>query len=74
MQLGIARVLPQPFLDPGQAGFVLALFDQLGRFLVGHLRRTARDQHCAQAKAYQQTGLVHCVLPTDKVWDKCSGR
>ncbi|MNI70879.1 hypothetical protein D3C73_1267180 [compost metagenome] len=74
MQLGVARVFPQALLDTRQPGFVLPLVDQLGGFLVGHLRRTARGQRGAQAKAHQQTVCVHGALPTDKVWDKCIGR
>lgn len=74
MQFGIPRVLAQAFLDPRQTRFVLPLINQFGGFLVGHLRGAARGQPRTQAKAHQQTGSVHCVLPTDKVCDKCKGR
>ncbi|MNP24161.1 hypothetical protein D3C76_1169070 [compost metagenome] len=74
VQLGVARVFPQALLDPGQAGFVLPLLDQLGGFFLGNLCRAARSQPCAETEAHQQTGLVHCALPTDKVWDKCRGK
>jgi len=74
VQFGVARILTQTFLDPGQPRLVLTLFNQVGGFLVGHLRRTARGQPGTQAQAHQQTGTVHCVLPTDKVCDKCKGR
>ncbi|MNM16641.1 hypothetical protein D3C81_268910 [compost metagenome] len=74
VQLGVARVFAQPFLDPGQAGFILTLFDQVRGFFLGDLRRAACGQPCTKAQAHQQTGLVHCALPTDKVWDKCRGK
>ncbi|MNG00775.1 hypothetical protein D3C84_837240 [compost metagenome] len=75
VQFGITRVFPQPFFNTRQAGLVLPLLDQLGRFLVGDLGRTARHQPGTRtAKAHQQTGSIHGVLPIDKVWDKCKGR
>ena len=74
VQLGVARVFPQALLDPGQAGFVLPLLDQLRGFFLGHLRRAAGSQPCTETEAHQQTGFVHCALPTDKVWDKCRGK
>ncbi|MNN33936.1 hypothetical protein D3C81_1477150 [compost metagenome] len=74
VQLGVPWVFAQAFFDSGQPRLVLTLFNQVGGFLVGHLCRTARGQPGTQAQAHQQTGTFHCVLPTDRVCDKCKGR
>ena len=75
VQLGVTRMVTQALLDACQPGLVLALLDQVLALLLHDLGGAARDQGQAQAKmTQQQRWTFHWVLPTDKVWDKCSGR